>query len=67
VNRGAIHSIARDNLAWAFAFAHTLNGHQPYCLLCFSIKLSAIYLHVIYDHGDIQKNPKVSTYLLTYE
>jgi len=44
-----------------------LNSHQPYRLLRFSIKLSAIYFHAIYDHGAIPKDPKVSTYLLTYE
>jgi len=67
VNRGPIHSIARDNVNRTFAFAHTLNGHQPYRLLRFSMKLSAIYFHAIYDYGDIPKDPKVSTYLLTYE
>ncbi|MDB5759908.1 MAG: hypothetical protein JWM30_3197, partial [Burkholderia sp.] len=56
-----------DNVARTFAFAHTLNGHQPYRLLRFSIKLSAIYFHAIYDHDEIPKDPMVSTYLLTYE
>ena len=67
VNRGAIHRIARDNVAQASSFAHTLNGHQPYRLLCYSIKLAAIYFHKIYDHGDDLKYPNVSTYLLTHK
>ena len=67
VDRGAIHAVAGDHRARAFAFTHPLYRHQSDRFLRLSIQFASVFLHAHSDNTRNLKFPSLSTYLLINE
>jgi hypothetical protein len=67
VDRGAIHAVAGNHHAWAFAFTHPLYRHESYRFLRFAIQFASISFYQKSDNTWPIKFPGMSAYLLTKE